>query len=582
MANKPTTHQARFMRWQKLRWSSLALAGCLGWVGCTSTYYRKQADKDVYKIIDQAERQIFGGPTTFTIDTPYSPRNVQEILAGEIVQARQQPDELFINIEEALDLAVRNSREYQTEKERLYLTALSLTGARYEFSPQFFARSTPAFERTADGEKVGTVESDAGVTQFLKAGGNLGLAIANDFLRFYTGDPRKEVTSMISVNLAQPLLRGAGAKVAAENLKQSERNVIYAIRSFAQYQRQFAIDIVIDYFELLQDKDQLKNAYADYQRRLETIQYTEARGEAGKQSQLEVDEARTEELTAKNSYIIAATTFLNNLDRFKITLGLPLTTKLRLDDQALIDLRAAGLLPLDVDNEKAFHIAVENQLELLNDIDRFEDSQRQVYVAANRLKANLNLLADASLDSKPPTDYTQFNFNEVRAGVGLALDLPIDRLVERNDYRATLVSFESAIRTLSRQLDVKMDQIDRGLRNLESLRRSFDIQTNSLTITERRVAGEQMSLQAGRRSVLNVREAQDALLDSQNNLTQSLVGHLAARLQLAVDIGILNTNAKKFWARRDALTIPLESIELPKPESQPAGDILPPDKIFDL
>jgi outer membrane protein TolC len=342
---------------------------------------------------------------------------------------------------------------------------------------------------------------------------------------------------------------------------------------------------VLSYFNLLQNKDQLHNAFDDYNRRLQTIKYTEARGEAGEQSQLEVDEARSEELSAKNNYIAAATRYLNNLDQFKITLGLPLTTKIQLDDRALEELSQLGLSALRLDKEKAFKIAVDNHLELLNTIDRFEDSKRKVHVAANQLKADLNIFADASINSREgdqPIDYTKFNFDDVRGGVGIELDLPIDRLRERNNYRSTLVSFESAIRTLSRNLDTKKDQIDRGLRNLESLRRAYFIQQKATTIAERRVTGEQLSFQAGRRTMLNVREAQDSLVNAQNALTELLVSHLAAKLQLLLDVGILDSDVEQFWVKADAVTIPLEQILQPQEAVTPDDEIIPPKQVFEL
>jgi outer membrane protein TolC len=564
------------------RWAFFWLGLVLLLAGCTTSYHRKDADKEVYKIIEQAEQEVFGKTSPFTVDTRYSGKKPDEVLAKELIQERQQPDTLFLTLEDALDLAVKNSREYQTEKEQLYLKALSLTGARYQFTPHFFATSKGSFERSSTGEEVFAVNNRVGVSQLLKSGGNLGASLANDFLRYYTGDPNKSLVSLISVNLAQPLLRGFGNSIAAEGLKQAERNVIYGIRSYSQYQRQFAVNVVAAYFELLRNKDQLRNAYADYQRRLETIKYTEARGEAGKIKQLEVDEAKTEEYTAKNSYIAAATTYRNNLDRLKLTLGLPLTTRIQLDDRSLENLKAAGMPPLRFDPDKALESSIEHQLELLNAIDRFEDSKRKVKVAANQLKADLNIFADASLASEGPTDYTKFDFDNVRAGAGIELDLPIDRFKERNDYRATLVDFESAIRTLSQALDTKKDQIDRGLRNLESLRLSYDIQENAVKIAERRVTGEQVSLQAGRSTVRQVRDAQDSLVQSQNNLTEVLVRHLQAKIQLFVDIGILDTDVEQFWIRPDAVLIPLEQIQQPKEKVAPAEEIVPPEKVFEL
>ena len=548
--------------------------------GCKAPYYRKAADKEVYRIIEQAEREVFETNRPFTIETPTSSRKPEDILAMDLITERQQPGSLFLTIQDALELAVKNSRDYQSQKEQLYLTALNLTGERYEFSPIFLANSSINGDRSSDGERLGSANSRFGVSQFLKTGGSLSATIANDFLRFYTGDPRKSVVSSLSVNLVQPLLRGAGKKIAAENLKQAERNVIYAIRTYGQYQRQFAVNVVLAYFRLLQNKDQLRNAYNDYKRRLETIQYTESRGEAGLESQLEVDQAKTQELDAKNTYIDTATAYLDNLDGFKITLGLPLTTQIQLADEELEKLKETGLSALNFDPDQAFNIAIENHLELLNEIDRFEDAKRRVNVSANQLKADLNILADASLDSERPTDYTNFDFNDVRAGAGIQLNLPLDRLRQRNNYRASLVNFESAIRRLSLQLDSKKNEVASGLRGLELLRRSYTIRENSVETTSRREEGETLSFQAGRRTMLNVSTAQDALVSAQNLLTASLVGHLSSKLQLLVNIGILDTDVEEFWISEDSFQIPLEQLQQTDQDISETDEIKPPEQIF--
>ena len=149
--------------------------------------------------------------------------------------------------------------------------------------------------------------------------------------------------------------------------------------------------------------------------------------------------------------------------------------------------------------------------------------------------------------------------------------------------RTTLINFESAIRTLALALDNKKDQIDSGIRDLERLRRSYAIQTNAVAIAERRVEGEQLSLQAGRRTVRNVRDAQDVLLSSQDDLTSAIVSHLAARLQLLVDIGVLNTDLTKFWERPEAVTVALQPPSTAKKPTSPAEEeVAPPDEILKM
>jgi hypothetical protein len=132
-----------------------------------------------------------------------------------------------------------------------------------------------------------------------------------------------------------------------------------------------------------------------------------------------VDQARQAELTAKDNYVNAVATYRNSLDQFKIKLGLPLGEKLALDDQELDELEQTGLVPAPMDPEAAYRVATAKQLQILNAIDRFEDSKRTVRVAANQLQADLNIVADADLASEPPTDYSHFDPSKVRVNVGL-------------------------------------------------------------------------------------------------------------------------------------------------------------------
>ena len=104
-----------------------------------------------------------------------------------------------------------------------------------------------------------------------------GRGLSNDLLRYYTGDPRKSAASVLSVNLLQPLLRGAGWKIAGERLKQSHRDVFYAVRDYAHFQNTFSTDIVIQYFELLQSKDAVYNEYQNYESRKWNVEYLQAR-----------------------------------------------------------------------------------------------------------------------------------------------------------------------------------------------------------------------------------------------------------------------------------------------------------------
>jgi outer membrane protein TolC len=559
------------------------LAGALLLFGCTAGHYQRSADKEVYGIVQQYESKIFGHTNAFTINTPYSARKPEAIPPPELIEDRLQTNRRALTISNSLDLAVSRSRRYQAAKESLYLTALSLTGSRYAFGPQFFANSTATFTRDSNHDQSSDVNSQVGVSQLLKTGGQLSASLGNDILRYYTGDPRRSLVSILSVNLTQPLLRGFGRNnPAVEALTQAQRNVVYAVRNYSFFQDQFALEILVDHFNLLAQKDIMRNRYTNYLGRVQSTQRLEARA-ADRERLADVDQARQAELTAKDNYVNAVASYRNSLDQFKIKLGLPLGEKLALDDRELDEMEQNGLVPAPLNPEAAYRVATEKQLQILNAIDRFEDSKRKVRVAANQLQADLKIVADADLTSQPPTDYSHFDPDKVRADVGLQLNLPIDRLPERNSYRSTQVSFESDLRNFTLTLDNLKESIDQGLRTLEQSRQNYEIQKNALELANRRVDSTTLLLEAGRAEVRDLVDAQDAQIAAQNAVTSALVGYQQTRLQLMLDIGALDTEVPKFWLK-DHLAAFMPGKAPASGSTSPAESkdqaVLPPDQYF--
>jgi len=547
------------------------------WVsGCSAPQHRRAADREVYGILRAAERHTLGQTNEFSINTRYSSRPPSSIRMEEILAERQESHQRLLTLPEALQLAVANSRSYQTEKERLYLTALTLSGERYQFSPHWSSGSEAEYERLTDGERRGTISSWVRVSQALVTGGQLSVALANDLLRYYTGDPRRSAVSTVTASLFQPLLRGWGRhNLAVESQTQAERNVAYAVRDFSYFQDEFALDVVADYFDLLAQQDNVRNRYADYQSRSKATRRLEARSH-DRERLLDVDKARQSELTAQNNYIATVTAFQNNLDQFKITLGLPVGERLQLDPTPLAELRAVGPVAVGLDPARAFRMATARQGKVLNAIARFEDSQRKVQVMANRLGTDLNLFADVSLASDGPTDYTKFDVHKLHAGAGVELDLPLDRTRQRNDYRAALISFESQIRSLSLTFDHLQAAIQRGVRNLRLRRQTYEIQCQALELANRRVDGAQMLLEAGRAEVRDLLEAQDARVAAQDAVTSALVQYQQQRLQLLLELGLLETSASKFWLQDQ---VPAELRETASPETLDAP-VPSPEKVL--
>lgn len=518
-------------------------------VSCSAQQHRKNADEEVYSILKQAESSVFGKPSDFTVNTAYSQRKATDVKPEELLQQSQSGGSFTLSIDEAISYATLNSRDYQDQKERLYIAALNLTGAKHSFNPNLSSSLSPSFGRDSTNDRSGRARLNQSVSQSLLTGGNYSLSLANDFLKYFTGDPRSSASSVISLNILQPLLRGAGKEIAAERLTQSHRNVIYALRNYGQFQNEFARDIVIQYLRLLQQQESVANQYSNYQSRVANTEYLRARA-VDRASPQEVSDSEQGELQAKNSWINARSRQRTSLDDFKITLGMPTSAELILKESELSKIALAGLPPVTLTHDQAFKLALKHRMPLLNNIDQFEDQKRQVLIAADRLKGDVNLVTTASLRNSSDT-YEKFNFNKVSTEIGLQINLPINRKNERNNYRSSLIQFDSSIRSLSRSYDSLQNLMHRRIREIEQFKQSYEIQKGAVELAENQVEANKIRLKAGTLIFRRLSESQDALIDAQNAVTSALVDYQQARLALYTDIGILNVEKKEFWLQQN-------------------------------
>lgn len=569
----------------------LIAGGLLALSACSTPAAKNWADREVYRLLDKVRGREQIGDGHFTIDTRYSGETPSELEPAEILKDRANGISKKIAINDALSLAIGNSREFQARRERLYLSALTYTGVKHQFRPHLFAGSRgsktwlPLGTRgTGDGtsDTFAELDTDAGATQALTTGASLAVDFVNDILRYYTGDPRRKAVSTINLGLVQPLLRGTGHRIAGEKLTQSFRNVVYEARDYSHYQAEFSRDVVVSYFRLLQSRDGVSNAYSDYQSRLKTTEYLLARA-VDRENPLMARKAEQAELSAKNRYVDAVIRFRDSLDAYKLRLGIPIPTDLRLDGGELKRLRSTGLVPLTITRQDALVLAMDHRLPLVNEIDRFEDARRQIVVAADALEPGLTFVGNAAFLSDKPLNFADFSFSNLEADVALQLDLPVNRKLERNALRTSLIRFEEEIRSLGLTMDTLRRDIDRGIRRLEQFSLNYKIQQEAVEQARLRVEGTQLKLEAGTAILRDLEEAQDSLLLAQNAVTAALVDHLEARLNLLVDLGILDWEKPAFWLSANASKIKIPQAKDRKTAGDSIlrnGEVIPPNELF--
>ena len=550
----------------------IGILGLTTWLGCQTEGHRADADAEVLAILNERSRQILGEEAGTNLVSTTVGERPDTVSPARIIQERFADGGRTLTLPAALEMAERHNRSYQLQRETLYLQALSLTGTRHKFVWNPSSTVDLGIARQTDGGLRGDSDADVSVQKLFQTGASVTATLANDLVLYFDGKPK---VPDLTLKLTQPLLRGAGAEIAAEVLTQAERDVVYAVRDYSHYQKTFAIETVGEYFRVLQDKDAVRNSYNNYLNLQKARDRAEAMAEAERLARYQVDQARQSELSARVKYLKAVESYRQALDSFKQRLSLPLGEALRLEDRALTDLVAQGLTPLELDERHGYLMAVTNRLDVLNEVDRFEDAQRKVRVAASDLKPGLDVVVDASLKKQ---FYSSFSPEEFASTSGLKLKLPLNQLTERNAYRTSLINFEKQMRKLATELDSLRENIREGIRALEQERENYFIQKAALDLARQQVEVMPLLLQNDDADIRDQLEAQADLVEAQNDVTSAVVDYHVARWNLLKNLGALSVGGEQFWLKNQSVS---GSSTADNPE---AAEILPevitPEQVF--
>jgi len=431
------------------------------------------------------------------------------------------------------------------------------------------------------------------------------------------------VQSVIPISIVQPFLKGGGRAVTLEGLTQAERNLLYEVRAFARYRQDFVAktmlggssgasanlaigaggggstavggDASVGFMPLLQTLMQIennRNAVSSFETSL-ALQEEQLGGEGSTLTQLQVDQTNNDLQNSRVNLLVSQVQFRNQLDQFKMQMGLPPDLPVmpdleligpyrkflrelrewsirkdrelaeldvivgRLPDLDELDIKIDDRSVLDViikekfDDEEellnsAVRVAMENRLDLMNARAQLYDSWRQIRVTANALKGVFNLGVTNQVFTSPTTtnpmgflsDAKQFN-------LVINAELPLVRLNERNQFRQSLISYQSQRRNLMRAEDNLKQSIRSEIRALQLSYQQYEIGKRQFTLSfrQRDQSQEQLFAPGGSGDqavqVINLNQGINRINSSSNQLVSLYVTFLGQRLQLYRDLGIM-------------------------------------------
>jgi outer membrane protein TolC len=238
---------------------------------------------------------------------------------------------------------------------------------------------------------------------------------------------------------------------------------------------------------------------------------------------------------------------------------------------------------IDLKPEAAFEVALANRLDFMNGRAALVDRWRQIQVTSDALQSNLTVTASGDIrtarDNPASLRPANGNFR-----MGLQFDAPLTRLVERNTYRSSLITYQQSRREFIQSRDSLQKGLRALIRTLEQRRRQLEIQRVAVSIAIRRVDQTQLDLntpppplppgaraQINPTTAINLLSAQSSLQNSQNAFLAAWLNYYAARLRLYRELGIMKLDQDGRWIETS-----LDDLGVSAPLNGEGTETLPP------
>lgn len=538
---------------------AFAVALLLLVTGCSADHYKAKADTAVSGILTN-KTSLVNDVDSAALDIEQnniwnrSPlKSIAKQKSQSFLGKNHEAGTDVLTLMKALDVGLKFNRNYLSEKESVFLSALNLTQARHSFEPIFGGIGDLQLGSDSRNAQLTNLvatntfaRNQAGsFDRLYRTGARLSADFSRDFLSFLSGD-RDINNSQLAVTLVQPLLRGGGRTATTEALTQADRNVLYALREFSDFRRDFVVDLVSDYYSVLLAKDNVQNAYNAYLGFQENMERETAFEVEGRRSKTELGQLQQALLQSEVRWLNAIRTYESRLDQFKLFLGVPVDDAFILDDQELTRL---SIRKPNITRDQAVEIALVTRPDLETSRNRIEDAEREIEVAKNDLKPGLDIRVDYSSTNDPGGSAPSLNLDRRNISTRLDVDLPLDRLAERNQYRSALISKQAQIRQHEANVDQVRVQVNDNWRQLALAERSYEIAVKGVELAIKRVEEQNLLFELGKGLARDLVDAQNDLVDAKDDRTSALIDHTIARLSLWRDLGILYINEDSGWKK---------------------------------
>lgn len=436
-----------------------------------------------------------------------------------------------LSLQDAVALGLRNNRAIRSAYLSRVAQKFDLRVAEDKFTPKLELSTSYLFQQDDD-DKWRDFEGQATAFATIPTGATVSVSWSGTQT---DGSMLQQNTSLVSLSVIQPLLRGAGVSANTASVRlvrldeQSYRLDLQSSVSDAITQ------IILGYRELLRTQDELRIARSSLERSRALLEVNHDLISAGRMAR--VDAIQTEADVATQE--LAAEEAGNNSEAARIAL----LKMLSLDLEAQIKVTAVQH-PMQVilDLERVRTLAAQYEPSLLKQVIATQHAEIEVDMARNNRLWDVSLVAGVERESvvlkgvDPST-----SGRSTDKYVGVQVSVPIGDLSRKQSELHAQVNLERQTILLEEAKASTEQQVRDSVREVNTRWRQYEIAQRARALSTQKVDIEKEKLQAGRSSNFQVLAFESDLRSAESALVSAEINYLNSLTLLDQKIGVTLT-----------------------------------------
>lgn len=416
----------------------------------------------------------------------------------------------------------------------LLSSADSVLSSRYRESSsraQFHPRLTPRYLRSDEDSLFGL----EGSQRLPWSGGALSVSGTFGSVDASPSSPAGK-SSDLRLLLSQPLLRGFGPNTTYYELRNSQRSREAQERSYELSRQRLAIEVTFAFYQVVKQRSLLGVSRQSLKRSRGLQEASDARMRVGLASKLDVFRAELQASQTEESLVQSRAALESALENFRLLLGLSPKDPVEPEQESLAEAAQLEIEPLEVLVTRA----LETRLELKETRDQVKDAERTLALARQNLLPQLDLGLSVARSGFGPGFGDALDAASTRVNLFLSTSYPLERSSDKANRAIAELDVAARKRSLAqRELEVEAE-VRGAVRSLERIRKSIDLQKQSVEFAAQQLRLATLRYQRGLASNFDIVDAEASLVAARTALVGLLTDDQVARVQLLRAVGTLD------------------------------------------